>query len=418
MRRKKFMGDYITHITRYPTRVDMQHLISLSIIEDEMEKMQEMIGENYLKSTEIEKLEAMAEIKMAYIMLYEAYKKKYPGKAVDENEMFEKQDVIDVAHQIEAKADEDYEKVQKLKSQNPRGLNEYNDLRVVKRAPIEEIDKTYKRRLKALNEELERKIKTRNFSQADIIRSKSLLMVMEDAHKNLSNPEYKLRLDEVMLLNFSPDQSEKYIPENFAEITYIPEKKYIEGESGTLHEPEFIAHDSAGDEMIITQTGDLGFGRFRKEDGDVTYRDPYSLKEYKIIKKYNDPEIAKIRKTKSTRAGSQTKWNDEQDGEEFVVYGNIGTNILTRPDVDTEYIRYTTDVLLSSVNMDVALEHNGGYIGEVYVDRATREYVVHHDSDKLCLAKEFQKHTKEKQDGRPLRIKLDKPRKRITPEER
>ena len=70
MRRKKYMGDFITHITRYPTRVDMQHLISLNIIKGVMERMQEDIGEKYSKSSEIEKLETMAEIKMAYIMLY------------------------------------------------------------------------------------------------------------------------------------------------------------------------------------------------------------------------------------------------------------------------------------------------------------------------------------------------------------
>ena len=57
------MGDFITHITRYPTRVDMQHLISLNIIKGVIERMQEDIGEKYSKSSEIEKLETMAEIK-------------------------------------------------------------------------------------------------------------------------------------------------------------------------------------------------------------------------------------------------------------------------------------------------------------------------------------------------------------------
>ena len=63
-------------------------------------------------------------------------------------------------------------------------------------------------------------------------------------------------------------------------IVDIPEKKYIKGENGEFHEPQFVAYNSAGDEMIIKQTGDLGFGRFRRKDGDVTYREPYSLKEY------------------------------------------------------------------------------------------------------------------------------------------
>ena len=44
--------------------------------------------------------------------------------------------------------------------------------------------------------------------------------------------------------------------------------------------------------------------------------------------------------------------------------------------------------------MDEAIEHNGGYIGEVYVDKQSREYVVYHDQDKLCLAKEFENYKK------------------------
>lgn len=423
MRRKKYMGDFITHITRYPTRVDMQHLISLNIIKGVMERMQEDIGEKYSKSSEIEKLETMAEIKMAYIMLYEAYKKSNPGKEIDEDEMFEKQEIIDIAHQIEERADKDYEDVQKLKRENPRGLNEYRDLGVRNLKPIGEIDLTYIQKLRMLNNDLSRKIQNRNFSEQEIIRYRALLMIIQEAHRNLSDPEYKRKLDEILLLNFTPDQSQKFVSGNFAEITYIPEKKYIKGENGKFHEPQFVAYNSAGDEMIIKQTGDLGFGRFRRKDGDVTYRDPYSLKEYRIIKKYSNPEISKARKDKTKREESKTSWNDEFDGEEFRVYGNMNTELLTsKEDVDPEYVRYNTDVLLSTVNLDEALEHNGGYIGEVYVDQRSREYVVHHDSDRVCLATEFQNYTTahpEVPENKAICIKLDKKRRRQqTPEER
>ena len=81
--------------------------------------------------------------------------------------------------------------------------------------------------------------------------------------------------------------------------------------------------------MIIKQTGDLGFGRFRRKDGDVTYREPYSLKEYRIIKQYSNPEISKARKDKTKREESKTSWNDEFDGEEFRVYGNMNNELLT-----------------------------------------------------------------------------------------
>ena len=103
------------------------------------------------------------------------------------------------------------------------------------------------------------------------------------------------------------------------------------------------------------------------------------------------------------------------------MYGNINTQLLTNKQVDIEYIRYNNDVLLSTLNMDEAIEHNGGYIGEVYVDRQSREYVVYDDQDKLCLAKEFEKYQKEKGKENPeakaIRIRLDKKRTK-QPEER
>lgn len=122
--------------------------------------------------------------------------------------MFEKQEIIDIAHQIEEKADKDYERVQEIKRENPRGLNEYRDLGVRNLKPIGEIDFTYIQKLRMLNNDLSRKIQNRNFSEQEIIRYRALLMIMQEAHRNLSDPEYKRKLDEILLLNFTPNQSE------------------------------------------------------------------------------------------------------------------------------------------------------------------------------------------------------------------
>lgn len=418
MRRRKFLEDFITYLTRYPTSVDQQHLISLNIIENEMKKKLEDFVERPSKESEIGKLEMAAIVKMSYIMLYEAYKKKNPGREIDENEKFEKQEVIDIAHEMEDKAEEDYNK---RKKKNPRELNEYSYLRVRKRAPIEDVNNAYIKRLRELNEILDRKIQNRSFSESDIIRYKTLFLTMQEAHRNLSNAEYKLKLDEILLLNFNPDQSQLYVPRNFADITYFPEKKYIKGENGELHEPEIIAHNSAGDEILIIQTGDLGFGRFRKPDGDVTYRDPYFLKEYKLIKIYSDAELSEQRKRMAKKDGSKTKWNDAINGEEFNICGNLDVDLLTKAETDIEYKRYTADVLLSTVNMDEAIEHNGGYIGKVYVGKDTGEYIVHYDRDALCLAREFQRFSEENSGfdkTKGVCIRLDKRKKRESQEER
>ena len=73
------------------------------------------------------------------------------------------------------------------------------------------------------------------------------------------------------------------------------------------------------------------------------------------------------------------------------MYGNINTQLLTNKQVDIEYIRYNNDVLLSTLNMDEAIEHNGGYIGEI-VQNDNGKYDVYHYQDKLCACKEYEKH--------------------------
>lgn len=412
MKKIRLTKDYVTQLTRNLAKVERQHLISLNEIKRKMNMMEESIKNNFKTDSTLLKLEETLQIKMAYMMLYTAYKEKYTEESIDEDMLFPKQEIIEIAHKIEKQAEQNYLQLKDERDNNPRQYNEYEDLKIKKRVSIVDVNKKYKKLLEAWNNEISDKIKNNKITKEDIIKNRTLFELLKEAHKNLEDENYKLQLDEILLFNFDPNQEQRYIPNNFAEITYMPEKKYIQKKDGNYQTPSYIAHNSEGDEIFIIQTGDLGYGRFRKKDGDVTFRSPYELKEYKVIKTYKDKGVAKKR-----RDLNKNKWNQERNGEEFVVYGNINTQLLTDKQVDLEYIRYNNDVLLSTLNMDEAIEHNGGYIGEVYVDKQSKEYIVYHDQDKLCLAKEFEKYKKENLEDKAIRIKLDKKRSK-KPEER
>lgn len=407
MKKMGLNKDYITQLTRNLAKVERQHLISLNEIKSRMNMMEESLKNNFKSDSETLKLEEILQIKIAYMMLHTAYMEKYQDNKIDENKLFEKLEIIELAHNIEQKAKDEYIKKKDEKELNPRKNNEYKDLKIQVRAPIQEVNEQYDKMLIWWNTELGKEIKNNKITKENVIRNKILFDTLKEAHRNLEDENYKLKLDEILLFNFDPNQEKRYIPNNFSEITYIPEKKYVQRKNGAYQTPSYLAHNSEGDELFIIQTGDLGYGRFRKKDGDVTFRSPYELKEYRVIKTYKDQNLAQKR-----RELNKNKWNQERNGEEFIVYGNINTQLLTDKEVDLEYIRYNNDVLLSTLNMDEAIEHNGGYIGEVYVDKQSREYVVYHDQDKLCLAKEFQNFKLENEkkipEDKAMRIKLDK----------
>ena len=76
--------------------------------------------------------------------------------------------------------------------------------------------------------------------------------------------------------------------------------------------------------------------------------------------------------------------------------------------MDLNLLRYTQEVLLSNTNLEEAIEHNGGYIGVVGIDRERNEYVVNHDRDGVICAKEFQRIAKNiPLDGKIAKYKID-----------
>ena len=110
MKKMGLNKDYITQLTRYLAKVERQHLISLNEIKSRMNMMEKSLKNNFKADSETLKLEEILQIKMAYMMLYIAYKEKYLETNADEDRLFEKQEIIELAHNIEQQSKKEYVK--------------------------------------------------------------------------------------------------------------------------------------------------------------------------------------------------------------------------------------------------------------------------------------------------------------------
>ena len=146
--------DYITQLTRNLAKIERQHLISLNEIKSRMNTMEKSLKNNFKADSETLKLEEILQIKMAYMMLYIAYKEKYPETNADEDRLFEKQEIIELAHNIEQQSKKEYVKQKEERELNPRKYNEYKDLKVPVRSPIQEVNDQYEKMISWWNSEL------------------------------------------------------------------------------------------------------------------------------------------------------------------------------------------------------------------------------------------------------------------------
>lgn len=390
-RKKTSITGFISQLSRIKVSVERQNLMSLDEMTKRLHELEDVFSHDDGKKFETKNVETMIDLRLSYIMMCVAFEELY-GITPEQNSdlLVEKSALIQEAYRIEEQGLREYADIQANIAADARHLNEYRVLGIREMASIRQIESKYNRSIVQIKDDLEGDIRNRDFKEDRVIKVKSDFEVLKKAKNSLSNPEYKLKLDEILLLNFNPNQAKKYIPNNFADVTYIPEKKYIERSNGGAQEPSFIGTNSEGDQIIVIQTADLGYGRFRLQDGEVTYRDPYALKEYRIIKKYKNPELVEYRKKRAENGDCEAQWDKVEDGEAFTVYGKINVDLLTNTNVDKEYIRYNNDVLLSTTNLEEACKNNGGYVGEIIIDPKTKEYIVDYDTDALCLAKEFE----------------------------
>lgn len=415
MGKKELKQEYLELLTENEhSQNSGTNLIALQEIKDKYYRLeQELSKERITGMPERDYLENLVSLKFSYINLILAIRQEYQLQNKNEDEKLEKENVILIAKEYENTA----KNKAKGKALKHKG-SEYRKLDALKLATIDEIRKKYKIQLNAINHKLSLEISDdlNGYESTTNTDMQALYFFIAEAYQNLSNPEYKLSYDENMFLNFKPDQSSKFIQGDISEIIYIPQ--IIEKNQEKVH--AIILTNYQKDQIIAIKTGELGFGKYRK-DGKSTYIDADSLDEYAIIKKYANPELAAIRKEKTKEPESITEWSEGADGEVFTIYTKLNVKLLTNPLVDPKYIAYHANALFSNTNMLEAIQKNGGYIGQVVykqnggvfdyapqVKIENGEYCVRHDLDKLCLAKQFQQETKNRKIyNKPVHIVYD-----------
>jgi len=369
-------------------------LISISQINENYSKWINNITNGY--KDEVTIYEELAMLKIAYITIMGMIETD-----IAEDTEFNKTKLKENAMESSNQAKRIFLKEKQEKEKNSRRLNEYQELRILPRTDIEVVRSQYIRELKSWIIDLDKDIQNKQYNINRAQKSEAILLAKKEAFYNLSDPEYKMKLDDILMFNFNPNQEHRYVPANMAEVTYFPAKpqKHTDQVTGrpyyALNGIRF-GNISLGDnqEIIATHIGNIGIGHMRRENGKFNYQNSELIKVYRILKRYKDPKMIEMRKKATQRDSAVSIWDDEQDGEVFRVSGNLLESILLNPNVDRTFVQYTQEVLLSTTNLEEAIEHNGGYIGEVCLEKDSGEYLVRHDHDSLCAAKEFQKVTK------------------------
>lgn len=344
------------------------------------------------------KEEAKLLIKLAYISIMAKLQETNKQAILGSFDEFDKTELKQKVEEESKAVREELSLAEKENADNGRVNNEYRTLLIPQRIPISDVSRKYVEILRAWNMELDNQILNRQYDVEKNRKQERIIIEKIKAYDLLKDPQYKMRLDELLLFNFSPNQEEKYIPNHETEVTYMPEKprERIDKETGkTYYGLKGFAFGSMyhGDptETIVYHIGNIGLGRFRNSEGKVTYRDENTVKKYKVLKFYKDKELAAKRKQATMREDAISGWDDQIGAEVFFVSGDLNESKLEDPFVDPEFIRYTQEVLLSTTNLEQAAIYNGGYIGRVSVTPDRGEYIVKHDTDPLCVSKELQK---------------------------
>lgn len=336
-------------------------------------------------------------------------------------------EVVGKAEEYEKEAVRRFNEMEQLRRDNPREYNEYRYLSLGNIASEESIEDAYEKILATVDRQADEMLDSEEPDIEQVIQLNSIYKNIVAAYTRISNRAKKREIDEMLLAPFNPDASGLYIPYNFAEVTYIPQKAINTRKGLPENYTRFNMTNSFGDRISVTRVAELGFGRFKQASGKMTYRDYSTLGEYEIVKRYGDPVVESRRKALIPKIGGNSTgkkgknsqvtgkagnalhyWDEDRRAEVFVVCADLRERMLFDRTYDEDAQRFTINVLLSNNNLDAALRNNGGYIGDLTYDKAIKGYSVTYDRDKLCLAKELEAARKKKTIGEhPVKIDVE-----------
>lgn len=236
--------------------------------------------------------------------------------------------------------------------------NPYRNLSVPQNADKDRIDASYCAQLENLEKGLEKEDGKLYKDLENIISLYAYYLLFTEAREILLDKTKRRRADEEISLGFNPNQEALYTTVSVSNLKYIPANQSISYEMKNKY----------GDMVIFEHVGSLEYGQFGKKY--PLFQDRATLQKYKVHKVYN----------------SLPNEDGSIPEKEFDVFTYLNINQMS---LDENFTAAHSNILFSDVNMEEAIEHNGGYVGEVEYDNG--KITISHAQDKLCACKEYMK---------------------------
>lgn len=225
----------------------------------------------------------------------------------------------------------------------------------------------YERQLSVISKMLDLQLTKMEIDPKEIIETYSTYLLQKQSYEILSNPISKRQIDEEILINFNPNQSNLYSKVGIGSLSYIPE--------GT-EQNIYKMVNRFNDVIMFQKIGTLGYEKFNQKGSRNTYRDNYTIQHYRVKKEY--------------RSLIDLEYDKDIPEKEYSIFTDLNIAELTS---DPDFTALHADILFSDLNLLEAEKYNGGYIGEI-IQNDNGKFDVYHYQDKLCACIEYQKHAK------------------------
>ena len=131
-----------------------EYLISKSRIRENYNRLVEVITGKNGYQDEIEREEALAKLRIAYLNIMEAIRDENKGTQIEDDSEFDKKSVKKTAEETSERAKREYLRYKAQREENSRKYNEYSELFIQARSNIEEVRRRYLKSLKEWNTQL------------------------------------------------------------------------------------------------------------------------------------------------------------------------------------------------------------------------------------------------------------------------
>ncbi len=242
----------------------------------------------------------------------------------------------------------------KMKFGNEK-INPYKNLNISTDTREFEVKILYEAKIREIENKLEEENKLNN-DLNDIIKIYSLYLLYIDSKNILLDKKLRRQTDEEISLGYDINLEQK----GNVQITNL---KY---NAITNKSIAYELKNKYGDLIRFEHIGYLEYTQFGKKY--PIFKDRETLQRFTLHKVYN----------------SMKNENGTIPEKQFDVFTYLNINQMS---LDEKFTAAHADILFSDVNLENAVLHNGGYIGELeYEDK---EIKIFHELDKLCACRKY-----------------------------